>query len=148
MREKNIEELLNEVILSILCTAWDRSQRHYIYSSHTASPSRQQWSLLFTSDLGWRFYLNCMLRRTIASDIKSPRPCSFSPQYSSKPSSDSACNHSINMKNQSLSLTVTDKCMQHWGTFLQKRDSIFQMEFLTCRIRNWLINFESCIWRT
>lgn len=148
MREKEIAEVLNEVILSVLCTAWGRSQRHDRYSSHIASPRRQQQPPHFTSDLGWRFYLNWMLRRMIASDIKSPRPCSFSPQYSSKPSSDSACNQNINIKNQSLSLTVTDKHKHHWATFLQKRDSIFQMEFLACRIRNLLIKFEFCIWWT
>lgn len=128
-----------------MCTACSRSQRHNSYSSHIARHGRRQWPLLFALDLGCRFYLNWMLRRMIASDIKSPRPCSFSPQYSSKPSSDSACNHSTNMKNQSLSLTVTDKCKQHWVIFLQKTDSIFQIEFLTCRIRNCLIYFESCI---
>lgn len=36
-------------------------------------------------------HLQCSLPRTRAKEVKSPRPCSFSPQYSSKPSSESAC---------------------------------------------------------
>lgn len=143
MREKTIEVLLNEIILSIWCAVWGRSQRHWRYYSHIAAPGGSNSPFSFVSDLGWRFYLNWRLRRIIASDIKSPRPCSFSPQYSSKPSSDSACNRWVNMKNQSL--TITDKSKKQWRTFLQKRVAIFQNKFLICRIRNCLISFESCI---
>lgn len=77
-----------------------RSVRHRVLRTSSPLPLG---GLLFilsqqTGCEGWqgleRFFfnphLNWTVRLMIATDMKSPRPCSFSPQYRSKPSSASA----------------------------------------------------------